>query len=184
MGLSIVLLKEQSDSVLTFRWTAAEYNLSDLEKTNYSLEMAYADSSFSNSIELVNTDTTFYTTTVGALNTKIQNAFGAIPDSISKFKFRVFAYINTGSEYSDVYSTVSTVGYTPYSTIIYVPPIYMLGSATEAGWDNTLALEMTHLDGGKFSITATLTAGTDMFVKFISDLGAWAPQWGTDAHWN
>jgi len=180
-GSSIVLLKDQADSVLTFTWTATEYNLSDLEYTNYSLQMASADSNFSNSIELVNQTTTSYQTTVGALNTKIQNVFGAVPDSSNKFEFRVLAYVNTDSDYSDAYSTVLNVGYTPYSTIIIVPPIYMLGSATEAGWDNTLALEMTHLDGAKFSITATLTAGTDMFLKFISDLGAWAPQWGTDA---
>lgn len=60
------------------------------------------------------------------------------------------------------------------------PELYLLGSATAAGWDNTLALPMAGT-GGEYTITATLTSGTDMFIKFIEVLGQWAPQYGTDA---
>jgi hypothetical protein len=88
----------------------------------------------------------------------------------------------TTGEYLIVADTANlTYTITLASEIAPPPSIYMLGSATEAGWNNANALEMTYVSGGKFSIEATLTTGTDMFVKFISDLGAWAPQWGTDA---
>ncbi len=56
-------------------------------------------------------------------------------------------------------------------------PIFLLGSGTEAGWDNTAALEMTYLGEGVFGIAAYLREDGDM-IKFISQLGQWAPQWG------
>jgi hypothetical protein len=58
------------------------------------------------------------------------------------------------------------------------PELYMLGDGTTAGWDNTAALAMMGTDG-LYTITSDLTAGGN--VKFITTLGAWAPQYGTDA---
>ena len=58
--------------------------------------------------------------------------------------------------------------------------LYLLGSATAAGWDNEAALEMTKDAPGMFSIVTNLTAGEDMFFKFIEVPGQWAPQYGTD----
>ena len=58
--------------------------------------------------------------------------------------------------------------------------LYLLGSATTVGWDNEAALEMTKDAPGMFSIVTTLTAGEDMFFKFIEVPGQWAPQYGTD----
>jgi starch-binding outer membrane protein SusE/F len=58
--------------------------------------------------------------------------------------------------------------------------LYLLGSATTAGWDNEAALEMTKDAPGMFSIVTNLTAGEDMYIKFIEVPGQWAPQYGTD----
>jgi len=58
--------------------------------------------------------------------------------------------------------------------------LYLLGSATTAGWDNTAALEMTKDAPGMFSIVTNLTGGEGMYFKFIEVLGEWAPQYGTD----
>jgi hypothetical protein len=58
------------------------------------------------------------------------------------------------------------------------PELFMLGDGTTAGWDNTAALAMMGT-GGLYTITSDLTAGGN--VKFITTLGAWAPQYGTDA---
>jgi starch-binding outer membrane protein SusE/F len=181
-GSLLVLTKGQADSTITISWSATEYNLSDLALTNYSLEMDFADSSFSNPKVIASSTGTSYSTTVGALNTKLQGTFNVEPGNTASFAYRVRAFINNSSDYSQIYSAPITIAYSTYSDVIIVSPIYMLGSATLAGWDNTKALEMTHLADGKFSIVSTLTAGTDMYVKFISDLGAWAPQWGTDAN--
>ncbi len=56
-------------------------------------------------------------------------------------------------------------------------PIYLLGSGTEAGWNNNAALEMSYLGEGEFGILAYLRENGDM-IKFISQLGQWTPQWG------
>jgi Outer membrane protein SusF_SusE len=58
------------------------------------------------------------------------------------------------------------------------PEMFMLGDGCSAGWVNTAALPMTGGDG-IYSITTTLTAGKN--IKFITTLGQWAPQYGTDA---
>ncbi|NCC73600.1 MAG: SusF/SusE family outer membrane protein [Sphingobacteriia bacterium] len=60
------------------------------------------------------------------------------------------------------------------------PELYVLGDATLAGWDNTIALPMTGT-GGIYTITTEL-AGTGTMLKFIEVLGQWAPQYGTDAN--
>jgi hypothetical protein len=57
--------------------------------------------------------------------------------------------------------------------------IYLLGDATAAGWDNTKALEMEHTGNGVFELVTEIINGP--FIKFISVLGKWTPQWGTDA---
>jgi hypothetical protein len=59
------------------------------------------------------------------------------------------------------------------------PEMYMLGDGTLAGWVNTAALPMTGTNG-VYSITSTL-GGTGKFIKFITVLGQWQPQYGTDA---
>jgi len=180
-GSLLVLSKDQVDSTLVISWSATQYNLTELALTNYSLEMDFADNNFSNPVVIASSTGTSYSTTVGALNVKLQGVFEMSPGDTAEFAYRVRAFINNSSSYSEIYSGVITIGYVPYSDIIVLPPIYMLGSATLAGWSNVDALEMEYIGDGKFSIVSTLTAGADSYVKFISDLGAWAPQWGTDA---
>ncbi len=58
------------------------------------------------------------------------------------------------------------------------PELYILGDATSAGWDNTKALPMQGSDGN-YTITTDFTVGGGF--KFITDLGQWQPQYGTDA---
>jgi hypothetical protein len=58
------------------------------------------------------------------------------------------------------------------------PELYMLGNGTPAGWDNNQALPMTGTDGS-YSITSVLPGGGE--IKFITVLGQWQPQYGTDA---
>jgi starch-binding outer membrane protein SusE/F len=59
----------------------------------------------------------------------------------------------------------------------------MLGDGTTAQWDNTAALEMTHIgEGGAFAIVDHLLPAKG--IKFIANLGAWAPMWGLGASGN
>ena len=57
--------------------------------------------------------------------------------------------------------------------------LYMLGNGCSADWNNQNALPMDGSDG-LYTITAPLNgAGTE--IKFITTLGEWQPQYGTDA---
>ncbi|MDZ7741378.1 MAG: hypothetical protein U5Q03_06435 [Bacteroidota bacterium] len=70
---------------------------------------------------------------------------------------------------------------TPYDDVVQDKYIYLLGSGTTIGWDNAAALQMTPLGDGTYAIVEHLTPASDAYIKFISVLGNWAPQWGTDA---
>ncbi len=56
--------------------------------------------------------------------------------------------------------------------------IYMLGDGTSAGWDNTNPITVTGTNG-IFTITTDLPGGG--YIKFITVIGQWQPQYGTDA---
>jgi hypothetical protein len=58
------------------------------------------------------------------------------------------------------------------------PELYILGDGSLAGWDNTAALPLSGT-GGNYTITTTL-GGAGKYIKFITTLGQWAPQYGTD----
>lgn len=181
-GSSFVLVKEEANNVMTiFEWSATEYNLTNLENTKYILQMDMAGNNFSEPYDLVSTQSTSFSITVGSMNNILLGVLGLTGGEAYELEFRVKSFINQITEYSDVYSSVITISVTPYEEIVYVKPIYLLGSATTVGWDNTKALPMEYMGNGRFGRVETLTTGTDRYIKFISMLGFWAPQWGTDA---
>ncbi len=178
-GTALVLNQDNADSVINFKWSAAEYNLDNVENPKYSLVMDTVGNNFAGAVELLNTTELIYETTIGNLNQMLlANGFPA--EEESTVEFRVTAYLNTDSDYSLVNSASNSVAYTPYSEELEAKPIYLLGSGTTVGWDNVNALEMTSIGEGVYAIVETLTPGADQFIKFISIPGQWAPQWGTD----
>jgi starch-binding outer membrane protein SusE/F len=76
------------------------------------------------------------------------------------------------------YRVVADTANLTYSIKKATEVLYVLGSATTAGWDNTAGLAMTREAPGKFSIVTTLTAGEAF--KFFEVPGQWAPQYGRD----
>jgi hypothetical protein len=179
-GTAFVLTQETADqNMTTFKWSAAQYNGPALESTKYSLQMDVAGNNFAGYVELVNTTETEYSISVGSMNQKLI-ALELPTGEPSELEFRVQSYVNTDTDYSELFSSNLMLNITPYEDLVFVKPIYILGSGTTVGWSNTDALEMTHLGEGKFAIVEYLTPGADQFVKFISQLGLWAPQWGTD----
>jgi len=183
-GSKYILLKENKDSILfTYTWTAATYNLTDLAKPTYTLQMDTAGGDFSKpKVLYTTTDNLAFPITVGAMNDIILSIYKGQADSVATFQFRVAASLVVNSPAANNASEPVILEITPYSDIVVVTPIYLLGSATSVGWDNTKALEMTHIgEGGQFAIVEHLTPVTDAYIKFIADLGQWAPQWGTDA---
>ncbi|HCC32268.1 MAG TPA: hypothetical protein DEQ03_19790 [Marinilabiliales bacterium] len=182
----LVLLEENEANIaLSFTWDSTIYPLANIESAIYSLQMDSIGNNFNDPIELANGDVFNYTITVAELNDlllgkKYQS------DTILPFEFRVYSYI-VESVQDKVYSNVLSINITAYSKeVIEVPvePIYLLGNASAAGWDNTAALPLTFrkdLADSTFTIVTSLDGGTGEYLKFIRYLGAWAPQWGTDA---
>ncbi len=169
---SFVLSKDEVDDILTtFSWNPTDYGFA--AGTQYTLEVTFADSSYSNAMEIVTTNDTFATITVGAMNELMLN-MSATPDEENSLKMRLVSVI---SEFVDeVMSGDMMITVTPYSD--EAPPLYMLGDATRAGWNNAEPLQLVSLGEGKYHIIDTLYGGN--YYKFITTPGAWAPQYGTD----
>ncbi len=175
---NIVLTSAMKDDVWSITWSAAIYSLNNVGKTYYTVELDVAGNSFSSPLNLGTTTDLNKDITVGELNNKL--ILKGLPiDVPASLEMRVVASVEQKSE--NVYSEVVTFSVTPYGATVTVKPIYLLGSGSLVGWDNAQALPFTYLEDGRYEIVTTLTAGTDQFIKIISKLGAWAPQWGTDA---
>jgi starch-binding outer membrane protein SusE/F len=176
-----VLKEENKDSLLfTYTWNAATYNLTDVVKPTYTLQMDTAGNNFAKPVNLATTQDYAFPITVGAMNDLILGVFKGIGDKATTFQFRVKASLSADNPATNNASDVLTLDITPYSAFVYIPPIYLLGDATTVGWDNSNALVMNHIGTeGQFAIVEHLLTGK--FIKFIADLKAWAPQWGTDA---
>lgn len=176
-----VLTEETADSIMTtFKWTAATFNLDDLEAASYSIQIDMPDSNFVNAKELASTTETMYAITVSAMNKALIN-LGYEAGVASAVEVRVLSFLPSNRNVSEKASPVIQLTVTPFETIIETKVIYLLGSGTTVGWSNTDALPLTDLGEAKYAIVEHLTPGADQFIKFISNLGQWAPQWGTDA---
>ncbi|MCF8243949.1 MAG: SusE domain-containing protein [Saprospiraceae bacterium] len=165
----------KDDAFENITWTAADFNLKNVPKTTYVLQMDLAGNGFTAPANLTTTSELNFEISVGELNNKLILK-GAAPDVPVDVELRVVS--NIDKKLDDIYSDVVTISVTPFGAVINVKPVYLLGDATLAGWDNAGALPFTYLDGGRYEIVTTLTGGLNW--KFISTLGQWAPQWGTD----
>lgn len=176
-GESLVLTQENADETISITWSAASYDADFIANAQYILQMDVEGNNFANPRDLIDTDGLEYTTTQGAVNSRILG-MEYLPNTEVTLEYRVLAYITRQSEATYAYSDPISITFTTYEAVIPgAKPIYMLGSGTEAGWDNTAALEMYYIEEGVFSLVAHLREDGDM-VKFISVLGQWAPQWG------
>jgi len=177
---TFVLIKDEAANLLTnFEWSPAQYNLTNLENTKYALQLDISGNNFADPYDLTSTEGTSFEMTVGAMNNLLLNK-ELEADEAHSLELRVRAFVNDISDYSAVYSGIITINVTPFSDVVIIKPIYLLGDATEAGWDNTLAIPIQHIGSGKFAGVVTMLATGDWF-KLISVLGQWTPMWGTDA---
>lgn len=180
----MVLLQDDAENVITFEWSQAQYPLDNLPEVRYSLQLDKEGNNFTERVQLVETSATSFTRTVAQFNQRL-TAMELEPGVPTVMELRVVASITAATDTDNLISNVMRFQVTIYEDVVIIDPIYMLGSGTAAGWDNTQALEMypvfengSHVPG-TFTLIANLRQDGDM-VKFISVLGQWAPQWGTD----
>ncbi len=186
-----VLSAENADVQFSpFTWSSVTYdvfagrnwellNSDKLGSVNYTLQMDTEADNFASPVSLTSGESTSFNMTVAQMNAKLVGLMELEAGVAHNLVFRIMATIVPTTVYENLYSATTKLTITPYADIVIVKPIYMLGDATEPGWNNANALEMTHLGGAQFGIVANL-AGAGKFVKFISVRGQWAPQWGTN----
>ncbi len=172
---SIVLTADAEDSTLIFTWETADYGL-DLATTYY-LEADHPDSNFVHAVEVLNSIIDSAEISMGDFNLIMLEDLGLPFGEESNVEMRVRASVN--ENVNDLVSSSVTLAVTPYSTA--PPPPYILGNGTRAGWNNNNALEMLYQGDGVFYIIDSLFSGTDVYIKFIAELGKWAPQWGQES---
>jgi hypothetical protein len=188
---SYVLIADNADNPFApFTWSAVSYdvfagrnwellNSDKLGSVNYTLQMDTEADNFASPVSLTSGVGTSFTMSVAQMNAKLVGLMELEPGMAHNLVFRIMATIVPTTTYEDFYSATTKLTITPYADIIVVKPIYMLGDATEPGWNNVNALEMTHISGATFGIVANLS-GAGKYIKFISVRGQWAPQWGTN----
>ena len=144
-GSVFVLTQEEADSIMTtFQWTAAEYNLSNIESIKYTLQMDLADSNFKNVKGVVTSNDISYTITEGAMN-KLAIAKKVPFYEPANFEFRILSYINNETNYSNAYSDVITLSITPYEEEVGYPKLYVPGDYQ--GWDPATAPNIYDFNG-------------------------------------
>lgn len=169
---------DQTNEMANFQWSATDYKLDQLANVKYILQMDLVDNTFASPLTLLSSEATSFSISVGTMNQKMLGA--SLEAGVAHPVYlRVVSFITEQGGYETLYSDVITLSITPFTTEVVVKPIYILGDATDAGWDNNVALPLTYEGGSVFSIVTNLQASKG--IKIISRLGAWAPQWGTDA---
>jgi hypothetical protein len=175
--ISFVLKKENADDAFaTFLWTEVDYG--DAYAVEYSIEFDAANNNFSTAVELASVTSNTYTGTIGAVNKALIKA-GFNADAMVQVEFRVVSSIEGKKGF--VEGTPIKMNLTTYSEEgggEVVPPLYLVGNATLAGWDNTKGLEIAwDKTNNNYSIVTEFVAGG---MKILQESGKWAPQWGDD----
>lgn len=166
---------DATKDAITYTWTASDFGYSAAVK--YSLQLGRKDSNFVNArtIDLGNSKTVKYT--VKALNT-IAIEMGLKAFEANNLQVRIKAQIS--DKYAPAYSNVVNLAVTPYLTEPPYATVYLVGDATEFGWDNNKPTPVfrDETDPFIYTFTGKLKAGN---IKFLGTPGKWAPQWGTNS---
>lgn len=175
-GGDFVLLQEELENVaFTIEWAPADYLMdSALIDPVYAVEFDEVGDNFDAPATFSTTSETSVSITVEQLN-NICGVLGLPVETASQIEMRIRSFYTSASEDLTVTSDPVSMNVTPFE--FKVPPIYILGDGTIPGWDNSAALEMENVEDATYAIVTTL-GESGPFMKFISVLGQWAPQWG------
>ena len=139
---------------------------------SYSIEFALKDDNFSTKEQIVVLKDALSTKlTHKELNDLLLN-IGAKPGELTHIETRLKTSFNNQTNY---YSDVLNLEITPF---VSFKNLYLVGSATEAGWsnnNNNQPLFRDPVNVNKFYFTGYFSAGE---FKLLEKLGEWHPQWG------
>ncbi|MCK5781835.1 MAG: SusE domain-containing protein [Flavobacteriales bacterium] len=155
--LSYVLTEANENNPFeTFIYEKADYGKPIV--TKYTIELDKPDGDFSEAMAMQEAVTIPYQT-ISVKDFNIQlNALGVLPEVETVIKVRVKAS-SSNSEVSVLYSNEMELKVTPYDASI--PPLWLVGDATSAGWTPEQALEIVAVSTTEYDVIADLTVGTD-----------------------
>ncbi|MDQ7959939.1 SusF/SusE family outer membrane protein [Flavobacterium lindanitolerans] len=107
-------------------------------------------------------------------------ALGGVPLEEKQYVVRVKASVN--DTFEPIYSNPVTISITPYQAFVPLQNLYLVGSATEYGYNNNAGNSPLFRDPGnqyKFYYTGYFTGGNGEGIKILSALGNWHPQYGS-----
>lgn len=163
-----------ADTVVRFSWSASGFGYD--AAVSYALQFDKKGNNFTKAKTVDQGASLSAAYTVAALNT-IANQVGLTAFTADNLEVRVQAKVS--DTYPAVYSDSLTLVVTSYLTEPPYADIYLVGDATEGGWDNTKASPIFRDDADAFvyNYTGYLKAGG---IKFLGYLGKWAPSWGSN----
>lgn len=172
---SMVLQEEDAaKDALTLNWTASDYGYQ--AAVNYILQLDMKGNDFKAPVEAEMGSVLTKKFTVRELNSLLNRLPVKAFDN-NEIEARIISSISP--DLTAVNSNVITLNVSPYLTEPPYATVYMVGEATEFGWDNGKPTPMYRSEQDVFIYTYTgpLKGGP---LKFLGEPGKWAPQWGND----
>ena len=166
--------EHQDETALTLEWNATT-NMGTGARVEYSVLIDRKGGNFESGHEIaLGPNVTSFSFTARELSEMAKEHFGLQNDETADLDMRIYATIKS-TEVDDVISNIVTItvkAFEPKPSILY-----LIGSATEAGWDQSKAPEMTPIDGedGGFTWAGELFAGE---LKFLVTKDSWVPSYG------
>lgn len=160
------------EEAVTLTWTPSDFGYQ--AAVNYTLEMDMKGNDFAAPVSVNLGSGTKKTFTVEELNSLV-NRLEIKAFESNNIDMRIVASVSP--KVNAAMSKVITMNITPYLTEPPYATLYMIGDATDAGWDNNNAIAMLRdpNDLFKFTYTGKFKAGN---LKFLGKRGSWAPMYG------
>ncbi|WP_430812096.1 MULTISPECIES: SusE domain-containing protein [unclassified Carboxylicivirga] len=178
-ALEYVLTEENAENPFeTFIYSGAKFNMPIV--SNYTIEVAdLDDTEFVNKVDMQESTTLlFQSIDVKSFNLLFGlTGLDKAPGERATVNVRVRAD-NNNEDVAVMYSNVIQLNVTPYDAV--VPPIYVVGDATAAGWSPADALPLESVSADEYKGTITLAAEPSSF-RFLGQNTDWGPvQWFYD----
>ena len=172
----VVLEGDNSEElVLTFSWNRAA-NIGNEYTFSYLFQIDIADNNFATATDyVILAENGSYSFTASQLYDLIVEKWGMTAGQPVYIEARVAAKVD-GPKF--VYPEIAMTKVQVTTFVLESKPLYMIGTATDAGMDPSKAIPMTELSNGRlYDWKGKLKAGN---LKFISILGSMLPSYNKD----
>lgn len=173
----VLSINTPDDTAVTFDWTYDSFDANAVVHPTYTVEVAVAGGNFTN-LRLLGETTDLTLDVTSETFNQAALTLGVEPETPTAMQVRVKASIESTSGVMVRYSDPITLNVTAYPEY---PELYLVGSATAAGWDpnnHNHPLFKDPNQNGHYVYVGFFNAG--MF-KMLEVKGQWQPQWGKGA---